>query len=59
MLEENYISSVIKSDGNIIAFFDRPIAGTLGVITILVWLAPLALGHIRKRRALQQTYANQ
>src|SRR3546814_2983002 len=54
MLEENYISSFIKSDGNIIAFFDRPIAGTLGALTILVRLAPLVLSHFTKKRALQQ-----
>ncbi len=52
MLEENYISSVIKSDGNIIAFFDRPIAGTLGVITILIWVLPLFMRHFRKKQTL-------
>lgn len=51
MLEENYISSVIKSDGNFLAFFERPIAGTLGVITILVWAAPFVLRYIRNKRA--------
>ncbi|MBF6618076.1 tripartite tricarboxylate transporter permease [Pollutimonas thiosulfatoxidans] len=51
MLEENYISSVIKSDGNIIAFFERPIAGTLGVVTILIWTAPLLLRYLRKRKS--------
>ncbi|NYT45478.1 tripartite tricarboxylate transporter permease [Alcaligenaceae bacterium] len=51
MLEENHISSVIKSDGNIIAFFERPIAGTLGVVTILIWTAPLLLRYLRKRKS--------
>src|SRR5205823_6412306 len=33
MLEENFISSMIKADGRILAFFERPIAGALGVLT--------------------------
>jgi TctA family transporter len=41
MLEENFISSMIKADGRILAFFERPIAGTLGVLTLLVLAAPL------------------
>ena len=50
MLEENFITSMIKSDGRLLAFFDRPIAATLGVLTILVWLSPLLLRWIRSRR---------
>jgi putative tricarboxylic transport membrane protein len=46
MLEENLVSSLIKSDGNALAFFERPIAATLGVVTILIWLSPL----LRRRR---------
>jgi TctA family transporter len=49
MLEENFISSMIKADGRFPAFFERPIAGTLGVITVLVWLTPLALRLWRRR----------
>ena len=30
MLEENFITSMIKSDGNLLAFFTRPVAATLG-----------------------------
>jgi len=51
MLEENFITSMIKSDGNLMAFFHRPIAATLGILTILVWLSPLILRMIRARRA--------
>jgi putative tricarboxylic transport membrane protein len=50
MLEENFISSMTKSDGNLLAFFERPIAGTLGAITIMVWLIPLVLRVFRNRR---------
>jgi putative tricarboxylic transport membrane protein len=41
MLEENFISSMIKADGRLFAFFERPIAGALGVLTIAVFSVPL------------------
>jgi TctA family transporter len=41
MLEENFISSMIKADGRLLAFFERPIAGTLGVLAIAVFAVPL------------------
>ncbi len=41
MLEEHFFSSLIKADGNFLAFFDRPIAATLGVLTLLIWCSPL------------------
>jgi TctA family transporter len=41
MLEENFITSMIKSEGRLLAFFERPIAAALGILTILVWSWPL------------------
>ncbi len=49
MLEENFITSMIKSDGNLLAFFERPIAATLAVITILVWTSPAIVALVRRR----------
>ena len=40
MLEENLVSSLTKADGNVLAFFSRPIAATLGALTFLIWLWP-------------------
>src|SRR6187455_1719920 len=34
MLEENFITSMIKSDGSLIAFFGRPVAATLAAFTL-------------------------
>lgn len=48
MLEEMFLSSMIKADGELLAFFSRPIAASLGVLTIMIWLFPL-LKMIRKR----------
>jgi TctA family transporter len=53
MLEEHFISSMIKSDGRLLAFFERPIAAGLGALTILVIAWPLArasLGRHGNRR---------
>jgi putative tricarboxylic transport membrane protein len=41
MLEENFISSMIKAEGNFLVFFERPIAGALGALTLLVVSIPL------------------
>jgi TctA family transporter len=41
MLEEHFFSSLVKADGSFIAFFQRPIAGVLGAVTLLIWLWPL------------------
>lgn len=51
MLEENFITSMIKSDGALGAFFMRPIAAGLAVVTILVWLTPVLMTLIRKKPA--------
>ena len=50
MLEENFISSMIKADGRFLAFFERPVAGTLGVATLLVWAFPAVMWLWRRRR---------
>ena len=50
MLEENFITSMIKSDGNLGAFFARPIAAVLASLTILIWLTPPLLALLRKIR---------
>lgn len=41
MLEEHFFSSLVKADGQLLVFFERPIAGVLGVMTLLIWLVPL------------------
>ena len=51
MLEQNFITSMIKADGDPLAFFERPIAAGLGLFTILVWSIPLVALLLRRRRA--------
>jgi len=50
MLEENFVSSMIKADGNVLAFFSRPIAAGLGALTVAIWFWPL----LRRRRRLPE-----
>jgi putative tricarboxylic transport membrane protein len=51
MLEENFITSMIKADGNLLAFFTRPIAAALAVFTILLWVTPVLMALLRRRRS--------
>ena len=51
MLEQNFVTSMIKADGSFGAFFSRPIAGVLGIVTILVWLSPLMVRTVRRKKA--------
>ena len=39
MLEQNFMTSMIKADGSLLGFFERPIAASLGVATVLIWAA--------------------
>ncbi len=49
MLEENFVTSMIKADGSLLAFFARPVAATLGVLTLAAWFLPPV---IRRARAI-------
>jgi putative tricarboxylic transport membrane protein len=52
MLEENLITSLIKSDGNPLVFFTRPIAGGLAVGTFVILAWPL-IARLWRPRAPQ------
>ncbi|NKE47577.1 tripartite tricarboxylate transporter permease [Roseomonas frigidaquae] len=47
MLEQTFVQSMIKADGAFLEFFSRPIAGSLGVFTLLIWLVMLGRGFRR------------
>lgn len=49
LLEENFVTSMIKSDGSFLGFVERPISGFLALVTIAVWVLPLILS-LRSRR---------
>jgi TctA family transporter len=50
LLEQSFMTSMIKADGNFIDFFERPIAAVLGVMTILIWATMIWRG-IRGQKA--------
>jgi TctA family transporter len=50
LLEESFMTSMIKADGALLAFFERPISAGLGIVTLLIWASPL-LGMLRRKRA--------
>ncbi len=48
LLEDSFMTSMIKADGQFIAFFERPVAAILGVVTIAIWLTPLLVRWRRR-----------
>ena len=47
LVEHNFLTSMIISRGNLLGFFERPIAAGLGVFTILVWTLPFIVRLVR------------
>jgi len=50
MVEDNFITSMIKSDGSFLTFFERPIAAVLGITTLLIWFVPMGLQLYRRKK---------
>lgn len=50
LLEQSFMTSMIKSDGSFVVFFQRPIAGVLGVVTLAIWAMMLWRGVQRLRK---------
>lgn len=50
MLEQHFFSSLVKADGNVLVFFERPIAGVLGAVTLVIWCWPLIRRAVRAAR---------
>ncbi|NWO57385.1 tripartite tricarboxylate transporter permease [Chromohalobacter israelensis] len=49
-LENNFMSSMLKSNGDLLSFFSRPISAGLGIMVILIWLLPLFVRLYRRYR---------
>lgn len=58
LLEQNFMQAMIARQGDFTAFFGRPIAAGLGILTILLWLGPVVAFVRRTRRARQAASAN-
>jgi putative tricarboxylic transport membrane protein len=51
MLEQHFVTTMIKANGDLLAFFYRPIAAGLGIFTILVWTSPIIIWGVKRMRA--------
>jgi TctA family transporter len=51
LLEKNFMQAMIAQQGDLTAFFGRPIAATLGIIAIVIWIVPMISAIRRWRRA--------
>ena len=49
LFEQSFMTSMIKADGELLGFFSRPIAATLGAMTILLWIYMLTRNIWPKR----------
>ena len=57
LLEQSFMISLIKSDGDLMLFYSRPVSAVLGVVTLFVWALPLAPLLRRLLRASRPTDA--
>ncbi len=57
MVEQNLVTSIIKSDGSILPFFERPVSAILATMTIsaLLWPVVAWLWKFRSARVASQT----
>ncbi|MCI0511182.1 TctA family transporter [Chromohalobacter marismortui] len=56
-LENNFMSSMLKSNGDLLSFFSRPISAGLGIMVILIWLLPLLLRLYRHYRGTSRDHS--
>ncbi|MDV6320056.1 tripartite tricarboxylate transporter permease [Chromohalobacter sp. HP20-39] len=56
-LENNFMSSMLKSNGDLLSFFSRPISAGLGIMVILIWLLPLFIRLYRRYRGTSQDHS--
>lgn len=53
LFERTFMSSMLRTGGDLLGFFERPLAATLGVVTLLIWA--LTIGKaVMGRRALRK-----
>jgi putative tricarboxylic transport membrane protein len=57
LLEQNFMQAMIAQRGDLTAFFSRPIAAGLGILTIILWLSPIVAVYrnykLRRKQSAQ------
>lgn len=59
IVEGNFLRSMIKANGDLLMLFDRPIAATLGILALLVWVAIIVSTLWSVRRASRKATPTQ
>jgi len=57
MVEQSFVTSLIKSDGSLLPFFDRPVSAVLAAMTITALLWPAFFWLLKRFRLRQQRQA--
>jgi putative tricarboxylic transport membrane protein len=52
MVEQAFVTSLIKSDGSVLPFFERPVSAVLAALTIAALLWPVGVWAKRKLSAV-------
>ena len=55
MVEFNFMTTMLKSKGDFVAFVDRPIAAVLALISVAIWISPIMMSLFRRRRTSAET----
>lgn len=55
LVERNLITSLIKSDGSMAGFFERPIAAGLALLVAVIWIVPALLWIGRRLKSSRET----
>jgi putative tricarboxylic transport membrane protein len=54
LIEQNFMTSMMKAGGSLLDFFERPMSAVLGAVTLLVWswvIVAAIIGWVRRRPA--------
>ncbi len=57
MVEQSFVTSLIKSDGSLLPFFERPVSAVLAAMTITALLWPVLIWSWKRLRPRQQEHA--
>ena len=55
LVEDSFMTSMIKADGSLLGFFSRPIAAVLGAVTLAIWAWVIVAWMLRSRRGRAPT----
>lgn len=51
LFERTFMSSMLRTNGDLLGFFERPLSATFGVLTLLVWALTIGRALLARRNA--------